>query len=166
PEAGGRPEGGSNAGLRPSRSSPGPPGNPCSASRSARPAAGGGWRRPRASALEAEAVPVGLAAPCGFGAGLPVRILVVGELDLHADWAREAARLQVVEDAWNVELTLAERREVEHALAAALVLQVDVADAAEPVLDVVLWTRPRVVDDVARVVVDLDPVAADLLEQI
>jgi hypothetical protein len=43
---------------------------------------------------------------------------------------------------------------------------VNVTDPTESVLDVVLRTRAGVVDDVARVVVDLDPIATDRLEQL
>src|SRR5581483_8146491 len=102
--------------------------------------------------LQREPVPVRLAAPRRLDARGPVGIDVVGELDLHAHGACEAGRLEVAEERGEVELALAERREVEDALAAALVLQVDVPDAVEGVPDVVLgadaggdwsWVPPR-----------------------
>ena len=71
---------------------------------------------------------------------------------------------QPPEDARDVDLALAERREVRDALAAALVLEVEVAEPRQGELDVLLGHGARVVDDVARVVVELHPVAADLVE--
>src|SRR5207244_9439928 len=112
----------------------------------------------------AEALPVGLAPRRALDAGRPVRVLVVRVLDLEADRAREPRAPEIAEDRPDVELSLAERREVEHALAAALVLQVDVADPVEPEPDVLLGPRADVVDDVAGVVVDADPVASDLVQ--
>ena len=64
----------------------------------------------------------------------------------------------------DVDVALAQGREVGDAPAAALVLQVEVAEARQRERDVVRRVGSRVVDDVARVVVETDARVADLLE--
>src|SRR5207248_5870534 len=96
------------------RSGSAPSGSTTSRTRARRPPAS-----PRSS-CSAERVEVGLAAPGGLDALAPRRVFVVDELDLHADGAVEAAVGDPPHHAGDVELALAERREVEDALAAAL----------------------------------------------
>src|SRR6476620_10009304 len=113
-----------------------------------------------------ERAPVPLAAAGGLDALLPRRVVVVGELDLHADRPGEPRAGEVAQDRHEIDLPLTEHWEVEHPLAATLILQVDVPVPAEAPLDVALRSGADVVHDVAGVVVDLDPVMADLVEQL
>src|SRR6476619_7805026 len=99
-----------------------------------------------------ERAPVPLAAAVSLDALLPRRVLVVGELDLHADGPGETRAGQVAQDRREIDLSLTEHWEVEHPLAAALILQVDVPVPAKAPLDVVLRPGPDVVHDVAGVV--------------
>ena len=71
-----------------------------------------------------------------------------------------------MQDARNVNLAVTKGREIRDALAAALVLQVEVTKVGEGQYEVFLGDGLRVVDDVAWVVVDTDPRVVDLGEDL